>query len=201
MDDKLDITIQTYREHFDSYVEKTPQVVAGEFKDWIDNFRSLLPEHPSILELGSAFGRDARYLRDAGCLVTCTDVIPDALAALAAEGFKTATYDFRDPPAPEWMSAFDGYFANAVLLHADGPTFTYALSTAVTVLKPGGVGAFSLKTGTGDSVSNEKMDAPRYFLFHNEPELVNELQKLPITTLELQTRESGKWLQVIFRKN
>jgi SAM-dependent methyltransferase len=201
MDNKLDITIQTYREHFDSYIEKTPQVVAGEFKDWIDKFRSLLPEHSKVLELGSAFGRDARYLRDAGCLVTCTDVIPEALALLAAEGFETATYDFRDTPAPEWIGAFDGYFANAVLLHADEPTFTHALSAAVTVLKPGGIGAFSLKTGTGESVTNEKMDAPRYFLFHTEPELMSELRKLPITVLELRTRESGKWLQVIFKKN
>lgn len=191
-----DLTIQTYRENFDKYVARTGTEPRGEFKELLDFFASCLPAMGSIFEIGSASGRDARYLASMGFNVTCTDVIPEALQRLSAEGFETAEFDFRNDPMDEWIGNFDGVFANASLLHAPQPIFENALKNIALMLRPGGVFAFSLKTGEGEEITTEKMDAPRYFNYHSEPEIRKILTSLSFEILSFSHAEEGKWLHV-----
>ena len=177
MENPSDKTIETYRQNFDKYVERTPAESSGEFREWMDSFASNIPEGGSILEVGSASGRDARYFADKGLKVVCTDIIPEALQKLSAEGFETAEFDFRNAPKEEWAGKFDGFFANAVLLHAPPDVFENALKNVSVVLKENGVAAFSLKTGEGEEITLEKMDAPRYFRYHTEAEIREILSK------------------------
>jgi SAM-dependent methyltransferase len=200
MQDKNDQTIQTYQQNFDKYVERTPQDVDGEFKSWIDAFLQELPVNGEVFELGSAFGRDAKYIADKGFKVYCTDIIPQALEKLAQEGFETAEYDFRVAPRAEWKGRFDGFFASAVLLHAPQPVFEQAVWSILEVLKVGGVCAFSLKTGTGDEVSTEKMDAPRFFKYYSLDEVEKILAKYPVIIVSANLTSDGKWMQIIFKK-
>jgi len=195
----LDQTAETYRRHFDRYVAKTNSDVSGEFKPWMDEFLSYLPKHGSIFELGSAAGRDGRYFSANGYTVFCTDIIPAALETLSKEGFKTARFDFRDQPKPEWKGMFDGLFANAVLLHATPDAFESALSAIPTVLKPHGVFAFSLKAGEGEAISHEKMDAPRYFKYYTESELRKILVKNSFEIVRISKTPDKKWLHAIVR--
>ncbi len=196
-----DTTIATYQQHFDRYVERTQHEVSGEFKEWMDSFLSYLPQSGKIFELGSAFGRDARYFREKGYQVTCTDIIPQALKSLSADGFETAEFDFRDIPQPEWLEKFDGFFANAVLLHADPDAFENALRNSAALLKGDGIAALSLKTGEGEEISLEKMDAPRYFRYHNMDEIRDVLSKLPFDVININHADNQKWLHVILRKS
>ena len=196
-----DMTIQTYRENFDKYVARTGTEPRGEFKELLDFFASCLPAKGSIFEIGSASGRDARYLTERSFKVTCTDVIPEALQRLSAQGFETAEFDFRDDPKPEWISSFDGVFANASLLHASQDIFEDALKNVTLMLKPRGVFAFSLKTGEGEEITTEKMDAPRYFNYHSESEIRGILISLSFEILSLSYAEQGKWLHVIVRNS
>lgn len=194
-----DLTIQTYRENFDKYVARTGTEPRGEFKDLLDSFTSLLPAVASVFEIGSASGRDARYLASKGFTVTCTDVVPEALRRLSEQGFKTAEYDFRNDPEPEWIGNFEGVFANASLLHATQDVFENALKNVALMLKQGGVFAFSLKTGDGEEITLEKMDAPRYFRYHSGPEIRRILTGLSFEILSISHAEEGKWLHVIAR--
>lgn len=194
-----DLTIQTYRENFDKYVARTGTEPRGEFKELLDSFASCLPEKGSILEIGSASGRDARYLASKSFNVTCTDVIPEALQRLSEQGFETAVFDFRDDPKPEWIGKFNGVLANASLLHAPQPIFENALKNIATMLRPRGVFAFSLKAGEGEEITLEKMDAPRYFRYHSEPEIRRILTGLSFKILSISHAEEGKWLHVIVR--
>jgi SAM-dependent methyltransferase len=196
-----DLTIQTYRENFDKYVARTGTEPRGEFKELLDSFSSYLPEIGSIFEIGSASGRDARYLASSNFKVTCSDVIPQALQQLSEQGFETAEYDFRDDPKPEWIGSFDGVFANACLLHAPQDVFENALKNVTLMLKSCGVFAFSLKTGEGEEITTEKMDAPRYFNYHSEPEIRGILAGLTFEILSLSHAEEGKWLHVIARNS
>jgi SAM-dependent methyltransferase len=199
MDNPSNKTIETYRQNFDKYVERTPRQIEGEFKAWIDSFLSHIPQGGAILEIGSAMGRDARYFAEKGYKVLATDIIPQALEKLAAEGFETAEFDFRDAPNLEWTDKFDGFFANAVLLHAPPDVFESALRNVALVLKQNGVAAFSLKTGEGEEISMEKMDAPRYFRYHTEPEVREILNKLPFEIVSTAIADNGKWLHVVMR--
>lgn len=196
-----DLTIQTYRENFDKYVARTGTEPRGEFKELLDLFASNLPEMGSIFEIGSASGRDARYLAARGFNVTCTDVIPEALRRLSAQGFQTAEYDFRNSPKLEWIGNFDGVFANASLLHAPQPVFEHAVGNIARMLRPCGVFAFSLKVGEGEEITSEKMDAPRYFNYHSEPEIRNILIGRTFEILSLLHAEEGKWLHVVARSD
>ncbi len=196
-----DLTIQTYRENFDKYVARTGSEPRGEFKELLDSFASCLPEKGSVFEIGSASGRDARYLASRGFNVTCTDVIPEALARLSEHGFETAEFDFRTDPKPEWIGNFDGVFANASLLHASQDVFENALKNVTLMLKPRGVFAFSLKTGEGEEITTEKMDAPRYFNYHSESEIRGILTSLSFEIPSLSYAEQGKWLHVIVRNS
>lgn len=197
--DPSDQTIETYRQNFDRYVARTGTEPLGEFKDLLDFFASQLPTGGSILEIGSASGRDARYLTFKGFKVLCTDVIPEALRRLALEGFETEEYDFRNVPSSNWIEKFDGVFANAVLLHAPQDIFESALGNIARVLKKGGIAAFSLKTGVSEEFSLEKMDAPRYFRYHTEVEVRLLLKDLPFEILSFSYAEQGKWLHFVVR--
>jgi SAM-dependent methyltransferase len=199
MGNPSDKTIETYRQNFDKYVERTSAEPSGEFKEWMDSFASHIPKDGVILEIGSASGRDARYFVAKGFKVVCTDVIPEALQKLSDEGFETAEFDFRSEMKTEWAGKFDGFFANAVLLHAPQDVFKNALKNITTVLKENGVVAFSLKIGRGEEITLEKMDAPRYFLYHTEEEIREILSKLPFDIISLTHADNEKWLHVIVK--
>ena len=199
MENPSDITIQTYRHNFRKYVERTCSVPSDEFKAWMDLFAAEIPQDGKILEVGSASGRDARYFAAKGFRVMCTDVIPEALQQLSEQGFETAEFDFRDDPKAEWAGKYDGFFANAVLLHAPLDVFKKALKSIALVLKDSGVAAFSLKTGEGEAITVEKMDAPRYFRYHSESEIREILSELPFEIISLSHASEGKWLQVIMK--
>lgn len=199
MENPSDKTIETYRQNFDKYVERTPAEPSGEFKEWMNSFLSHIPQGGVILEIGSASGRDARYFADKGYKVVCTDIVPQALQKLSEEGFETAEFDFRNDPKPEWSGKFDGFFANAVLLHAPPDVFENALKNVSVVLKENGVAAFSLKTGEGEEITLEKMDAPRYFRYHTEQEIRGILDKLPFEILSISHADNEKWLHVVMK--
>jgi SAM-dependent methyltransferase len=196
-----DLTIQTYRENFDKYASKTAVEPYGESKDWLDLFASLLSNGARVFEIGSATGRDARYLAAKGFHVMCTDVIPEVLLLLSEQGFETAEYDFRNDPEPEWIGDFNGVLANASLLHAPQLVFEDALKNVSLMLEPDGVFAFSLKTGEGEEITIEKMDAPRYFRYHSESEIRRILTGLFFEILFISHTEDGKWLHVVARNN
>ena len=198
-EDPCDKTIETYRQNFEKYVQRTPDKSHGEFSEWLDSFVSRIPAGGAILEIGSASGRDARYFASKGFKVICTDVIPEALQKLSDEGFETSEFDFRSTPKPEWANKFNGFFANAVLLHAPPNVFENALRNIALVLKEDGIAAFSLKAGEGEEQSLEKLDAPRYFRYHTEPEIREILSKLPFDIISVSHAEQGKWLHVVMK--
>jgi SAM-dependent methyltransferase len=196
-----DITIQTYKDNFDLYKEKTPSVVSGEFVALIDAFIDLLPKNGNVFELGSYEGRDARYLRDRGFKMFCTDVIPVALESLAADGFKTSMYDLRDEPQQEWINSYDGVFAKAVYLHVPQDIFEKSLDQMSTLLKDGGIFCLTFKLGVGEEIETGKLGGERYFKFYTEEELQNIFKKhQQYEFIESAVTDDGKWIQFLLRK-
>ncbi len=202
IDDVIDInemTNETYIRKLSEYKERTRQEVSGDMKIWIDTFADQLPIGANILELGSATGRDARYLRLKGFKVCCTDVVPEALTELEQDGFETFEYDFRNEPKQEWLKHFDGFFANAVLLHAPDNLFRKTLIDITKVLKKDGVAAFTLMNGKGEEIKRDKMNAPRYFNYHTEEEIRKLLSDLPFQIISLTCTDGDKWLNIVLK--
>lgn len=198
-----DTTKQTYIDNFETYKEKTPSIVSGEFIGWMDDFIAQLPQDARVLELGSAAGRDARYLRDKGLEMTCTDIIPQALTELDSDGFITYVYDFRDEPHEKWINTFDGILAKAVYLHATQEVFEKSLTRLSQVLRTGGIFCLTFKVGTGEEIEVNKLGGERYFKYYT----LNDLKKILdnhkeyefINSLTLTT-EDRVWIQILIKK-
>lgn len=161
-------TLQSYEARVAQYVAGTASEVGGAVKDWIDAVLSSLPAEAKIVELGSAFGRDAAYIASKGFAVECTDAVEGFVAELHARGFEARRFNLL---SDELSQSYDLIFANAVLLHFNRGEFAFVLKKLAASLSPGGCLAFSLKRGEGEAWSQEKIGAPRYFCYWEREEL------------------------------
>jgi SAM-dependent methyltransferase len=157
-----DETLQSYGGRVRDYIEGTAQTVSGEAKDWIDAALSGLPTTARILELGSAFGRDAAYIASRGFEVDCTDAVAGFVTELQARGLNARRFNVL---TDELGERYDLIFANAVLLHFERDEFGFILKKLIRSIKAGGRLAFSLKKGQGEAWSSEKIGAPRFFCY------------------------------------
>ena len=162
MSDTNGETLRSYEEHVRDYIEGTSSTVSGAAKEWIESALRDLPTSARIIELGSAFGRDAAYIAAKGYALECTDAVPGFVAQLEAGGFTARRFNVL---TDELEDQYDLILANAVLLHFDRGEFAVVLNKLFRALKPGGRCAFSLKRGRGESWSSEKIGAPRFFCY------------------------------------
>jgi 2-polyprenyl-3-methyl-5-hydroxy-6-metoxy-1,4-benzoquinol methylase len=88
MSDANDKTVQSYNTHVQDYIDHVPHEVTGIIKEWIDTAIEGLPKDASILEFGSAFGRDAAYLQNRGYTVECSDAAESFVSLLRQKGLK-----------------------------------------------------------------------------------------------------------------
>ena len=80
-------TVESYNVHIQEYIDGTPHEVSGGDKDWLDGLLADVSKDARILELGSAFGRDAEYLAGLGYAVECTDATSAFVDLLQQKGF------------------------------------------------------------------------------------------------------------------
>ena len=69
------ITLKTYEDGTQKYIDDTRSEVIGEFKTHIDNALAKINKNANILEIGTATGRDADYIESKGYTVTRTDIV------------------------------------------------------------------------------------------------------------------------------
>jgi len=198
--DSNNATLRTYSDHVQDYIDGTAQSVSGATKDWIDTALTGLPVTARILELGSAFGRDAAYIASRGFAPDCTDAVPEFVDRLRAAGHKARRFNaLTDPLEP----SYDLIFANAVLLHFTRDEFAFVLGKMLRALAPGGRFAFSLKRGQGESWSSAKVGAPRFFCYWEPEPLGAALEAAGFASWTIDEARTGRahpdWLYVIAR--
>lgn len=189
------ITLHSYEQGINQYISGTANETNGVVKDWIDQFLSLLPTNAQIIEIGSAFGRDAKYIESCGFSVDRTDATIGFVHLLQNEGhlvhkFNILTDDFSSP--------YDLVFANAVFLHFNHEELIGVLKKVEANLNSHGILAFSVKHGTGDEWTNEKVGNPRYFCYWQKETLQSLLESLNFEVVYLS--QDDKFLQITARK-
>ena len=191
-------TLQSYEGHVEEYVSGTADAVSGASKDWIDAALHGLPVNSAILELGSAFGRDAAYIEQQGYTVECSDAAQGFVEHLQRNGFRARLLNVLTGPVPE---GWDLILANAVFLHFTRPEFQAALAKMAKALKPQGRLAFSLKQGDGEEWSNAKLNAPRYFCYWQPEALPPLLRQAGFSRWDIKavatSRKHADWIYVI----
>lgn len=193
-------TIASYNEHVQEYLDGTPHEVSGVVKDWLDNSLTNVPKDARILELGSAFGRDAEYMANLGYKVECTDATPAFVDLLQSKGFDAKVLNAITDEFPKGL---DYVLANAVLLHFTRDEASQVIQKVYDALNPKGSFAFTLKQGEGEEVSEAKLGAPRYFCYWTEPQIRQVLETTGFDDIEIsgdKATTNTKWLQIVATK-
>ncbi|HET6925015.1 MAG TPA: methyltransferase domain-containing protein [Candidatus Saccharimonadales bacterium] len=197
---KNDETLAAYEEHVNEYVAGTPRTANGTVKDWIDRALSFVPVRSTVLELGSAFGRDADYMESLGYKVQRTDAAKGFVNLLRGQGkdarvLNAITDDLGGPHAI--------VFANAVLLHFERTELQEVLQKVHAALAPGGVFAFTVKKGEGEEWSSAKLGAPRHFVYWQAEQLQSYLEAAGFVDCAIEdgSTTNAEWLQVIAHKS
>jgi SAM-dependent methyltransferase len=198
MNGSNDETLRSYEARVQEYVDGTTHVVSGAVKVWIDESLAGLSPRAKILELGSAFGRDAAYIAAQGFEVERTDAVEGFVDHLNAQGLGARLFNVI---TDDFVGKYDFIFANAVLLHFNAEEFLIALIKIRRALKSPGRLSFSLKMGQGESWSSEKINSPRFFRYWQSHELDKPLHDAGFSGWTIKeektTRTHAEWLFVI----
>ena len=190
-----DATIAAYEAHVQDYIRTTPAELKPGLKRWIDQALARIPAGSQILEIGSGFGRDADYLESRGFSVIRSDATKSFVAYLREHGHSARVLNVltEDLGGPYAM-----IYADAVILHFTPEQAALSFRKARRALRPGSVFAFTAKLGDGDSWSQEKLGAPRYFHYWQATPLRAALKAAGFAAVVISVvAVSGqKWLMV-----
>jgi len=194
-------TIVAYEKHIQQYIDTSPQEVSGLIKDWIDRALSRFPKSAHILELGSAFGRDANYIESLGYKIKRSDVVDGFIKLLQEQGHDVQKINIITDILEE---KYDLIFANGVLVHFSQTDAEQALAKIYLGLKDGGIFAFNIKSGFDESWT-DKLDTSRYFNYWNAKEIDDMLKKSGFTEIEItdggKNARGASWLSIIAVKH
>ncbi|MDP1880158.1 MAG: methyltransferase domain-containing protein [Parachlamydiaceae bacterium] len=189
------ITLKSYEQSLNEYINGTPSETTGNIKIWIDLFLNLLPSNPRIIEIGSAFGRDAQYIESQGFSVERTDATVGFVNFLKNKGYSAKEFNIL---TDDFTSVYDLIFANAVFLHFNSEELIEVLKKIQGSLSTNGILAFSVKHGEGEGWSNEKIGQPRFFCYWNKDKIQLLMETLNFEVLSIS--EDEKFLQITAKK-
>ena len=185
------ITIQTYEENWQNYIDGTVSDVTGEYKDWIDEVLSYVDKDSEMFEVGSATGRDADYIESLGFQITRSDVVESFVSYQKSLGKEMFKFDLL---SDTFRYEYDLIYTNAVLLHFNPEELVTVLENVKNGLKSGGLLAFTTKAGNSEEFSSHKMNKPRYFKYWQVVEIENILTDLGFKTKVFKQSSDLKWI-------
>lgn len=194
----MNTTLNYYNQNAISFVEGTKDV---DFKSIQDKFASRLPQGASVLDFGCGSGRDTKYFKEQGFVVTATDG-SEELCKIASEyvGVPVKQMLFMEL---DKVATYDGIWACSSILHCPYEDLIIVMQKICTALKNNGVLYTSFKYGTFAGERNG-----RFFTDMTEESFKELLEKVPgleieditITTDVRPGRGEEKWLNLILRK-
>ncbi len=167
------VTVASYEAAAEAYAAGQPPM-SDDVLAAIDQFVSLLPAEPRVLEIGSGAGRDALALEERGVSVRRTDITPAFVRMLREAGHDAAVADplTDDLTDPERDAPYDGVWASASLLHVRREDLPQVLANLASVTAVGGALHLAVKEGDGARFSvHGNVAGPRHFTFWREPGL------------------------------
>jgi SAM-dependent methyltransferase len=118
--------------------------------------------------VGAGAGKDARFFRERGLDVTCTDLSPAMVALCRAKGLRAAVRDVLHLGLPP--DSFDAVYTLNCLLHVPKRDLPAALGAIRAVLRPGGLcflGVYGGRDAEG-VWADDRHEPKRFFSFHTD---------------------------------
>lgn len=189
-------TLSVYQDHFQNYIDGTVQVTAEDsFQGvWIKSVLDRIPKKASILEIGSAFGRDASFIQQNGYEnIDLTDAFQASVDYLQTQGFDARLLNVL---TDELSGEYDLIFASAVFLHFNDEELKHVVSKLKHHVSATGYLAFSVKQGEGEEWTDKKMGAPRYFYYWTANRILSLLHTAGYDEVDVRETDDKKWLHI-----
>ena len=180
----------------------------AKLNDFIQQSFATLPKHARVFEIGSADGKNAKFLQSLGYDVTASDVAPDFLATIKQQGFEPLKFDVLNDEFPQ---TYHGIFCWRVFVHFTSEDFLVALKKTYAALEPGGRLIFNVFNREDRGVDYEWTDFPgeyrmgvdRYFNYFRDSEIRDLIAQTGYSIAHFH-REGGdsgnKWLVFVLEK-
>lgn len=180
-------TQKAYSELGETYIENIKDGQPPETFDFIKLFN----KGDSVLEIGTAGGRDAKIFTEHGIHVTGIDITPEFID-IAKEAVPEAQFQVMDVLDIAYEeNTFDGVWANAVLLHLKREDVPLALQNIYRVLKRGGKAHVRVKKGGGETTFGEEVsqNKERFFSWFSREEVESLMKDAGFTILLSETKQ------------
>ena len=169
-------------------------------KEWV----ALLPKRAVVLDLGCGAGQDARYLATLGHRVVGLDRTMPLLrfARRRSASVPLVLADMRALPIR--VSALDGIWAAALLIHLPKKTVPSVLAALHRLVKPEGLLGGTFTFGSNSRIKQGGWMPGRYFARWKRDELARALRRAGWQVLSLRVvsnqERKGRWINVIARR-
>jgi 2-polyprenyl-3-methyl-5-hydroxy-6-metoxy-1,4-benzoquinol methylase len=201
MKDTNKMTIEAYEAGIDQYIQNTPNKRGAVVEDWIDKSIAGLPLDAKILEVGSAYGRDAKIIEEKGYRVEKTDATQGFVSILQQDDPTAHHLNILTDPIE---TGYNLIIANAVLLHFTVEETKSVAHKILQALTENGTFAFTVKVGKGEAWQDNKGMGRRYFKYWSKEDIVSLLSDVGYTNINAWVDSSDgtgvSWIMIIAKK-
>jgi ubiquinone/menaquinone biosynthesis C-methylase UbiE len=183
-------TIDFYDQNIDEYYQKT---LTLQDKFWLDKFVAYLPKGSRILDIGCAFGRDAKFFTDNGFDTTGID-LSENMVKKAKDFSPSSKFYVMDMQNLDFDNqSFDGIWCSAALLHLNKNDATLALKEIKRVLKKDGFLYLNLKEGIGEKVIVDEryQNSEKFYSYYQESEIKDLLSKFNFKIIDFEIKNNS----------
>ena len=195
-------TLESYETGINEYIQNAPNKRGGVVEDWIDKSIEALGQDAKILEIGSAYGRDAKLIEEKGFHVEKTDATKGFVKILQGEDSTARVLNIL---SDEIEDSYDLIIANAVFLHFNDDETLFAANKVYNALNPDGIFSLTLKQGDGEAWQSNKGMAPRFFNFWSKERIAELLSSVGFDNIKAWADSSDgsgtTWVMVIAKKS
>lgn len=167
-----------------------------------------LPKGSKVFEIGSADGKNAKYIEKLGYEIIASDIAEDFINSIKSKGLKAIKFNVLENEFDEKYSAI---FCWRVFVHFTKSDVSKVLKKVYEILEEGGLFIFNVINRETREVDEEWVDFPneyhmgaeRYYKYFYEEELNEIITKMGYKIYNFH-KEGGennnKWLVYVLRK-
>ena len=205
----LDAYQKVAKNYLDSIKTDDPtDKVSKKLKDLINNSFKQVPIGSKVLEVGSADGETAKYIKSLGYNVTASDVAQDFLKAIKENGLDPLKFNIL---VDEFKDKYYAILCWKVFVHFTNEDALNALQKSYDALEENGLFIFNAINRECKKVDSEWADFPgsysvgenRYFNYYTKEDMDKIISntKFEIINFQSNTTSSGvKWLIYVLKK-
>jgi SAM-dependent methyltransferase len=185
--DPIAITKRSYNRWAEQYTNRYfDQEI---MKNILNDFLTLLPYHPTVLDLGCGPGQDAHYLIEHDCDVTGID-IAEEMIRIARRKVPLGHFHIQDITKLDLPdNRFDGIWACASLLHIPKKRLPTVLRKLYKLLKSPGIIYVGMQYGNGEELRKEKkgdITIERHFTYVDQKKLEQLLLRAGFELIQIE---------------